>query len=104
MTLANSKGEEVAMTFSTTNKTMSMDRSKSGVTSFSDDFTTITSAPIPAGKSYSVRVFVDKSSIEVFDAQGRYTMTNIVFPNEPYCNVSINGGKATAKIFPLGGN
>ncbi len=104
VTFANSRGEEVTMKFSADSKTLTMDRSKSGVTAFSDDFSTVSSAPLPAGKSCNVRIFVDKSSIEVFDDEGRYTMTNIVFPNEPYSSISVSGGKATAKIFPIGGN
>ena len=30
-----------------------------------------------------------------FDAEGKMAMTNLVFPNEPYQNLKVTGGKAT---------
>ncbi len=101
LVLANGLGEEVVMTVDTKENTFSMDRSKSGVTSFSDDFNTITKAPLAASEPQQLRIFVDKSSIEVFEDEGRYTMTNIVFPNEPYSIVKVTDGKASVKIYPI---
>ncbi len=101
VTLGNQKGEEVTLTFNAKAKTLSMDRSKSGETAFSDDFRTITTAPLHGGKTQQVRIFIDKSSIEVFEAQGRYTITNIVFPNEPYNTVKVKDGKAAAKVYSI---
>ena len=34
--------------------------------------------------SFSVRLFVDRSSIEAFGDGGKFVMTNRVFPSEPY--------------------
>ncbi len=101
LTLANDRGEEVVMTINTANKTMTMDRSRSGETSFNDDFNTVTTAPLATAKAQTLRIFVDRSSVEVFEKEGRYTMTNIVFPNEPYSLVKVAGGKAQAKIYPI---
>lgn len=99
--LANNLGEEVVMTVDTKENTFSMNRGKSGETSFSDDFNTVTTAPLATSEPQELRVFVDKSSIEVFEKEGRYTMTNIVFPNEPYSVVKVDGGKATMTIYPI---
>jgi fructan beta-fructosidase len=54
-----------------------------GDTSFSADFPAVTKAPT-RGKMKTLRLFVDKSSVEAFDAEGKMAMTNCVFPSEPY--------------------
>ncbi|MDE6299105.1 MAG: GH32 C-terminal domain-containing protein, partial [Muribaculaceae bacterium] len=43
-----------------------------------------------------LRIFIDRSSIEIFDVEGNFVMTNLVFPNQPYSTLSVssNGGKA----------
>ena len=61
-----------------------MDRTKSGLTDFSGDFPVVTYAPIVPQERYTLRLFVDKSSIECFDGDGKLAMTNLVFPREPY--------------------
>ena len=38
-----------------------------------------------------LRLFIDKSSIEAFDAEGRMAMTNLVFPTKPYNKIVIKG-------------
>ena len=41
-----------------------------------------------------LRIFIDRSSIEAIDAEGRMAMTNLVFPSEPYSLLKVKGGKA----------
>ncbi|MDD6438279.1 MAG: DUF4980 domain-containing protein [Prevotella sp.] len=98
ITLANGKGESVTMTYNAKTETFAMDRTKSGKTDFSTDFPTLTKAPT-YGKIKTLQIFIDKSSIEVFDADGKMAMTNIVFPTEPYNRLTVKGGKA--KIYNL---
>ena len=43
------------------------------------------------GKISQLRIFIDKSSIEVLDAEGKMAMTNLVFPTKPYNKVTIQG-------------
>lgn len=93
ITLANSKGEKVVMTYNAKDETFSMDRTKSGDTSFSADFAAVTTAPT-YGKIKSLQIFIDKSSIEAFDADGKLAMSNIVFPSDPYSKLTVKGGKA----------
>lgn len=57
------------MTYDEKNRSFSMDRTNSGLKDFSEDFAAITSAPVH-GKISKLRIFIDKSSIEVFDAEG----------------------------------
>ena len=93
LTLSNSLGEQVVMVYDAAEKTFSMDRTRS-YASFSEAFPCKTVAPV-YGDIKQLRIFIDNSSIEAFDAEGRMAMTNLVFPNEPYNNIKVKGGKAT---------
>lgn len=57
------------------------------------DFATVTKAPT-RGKIRMLQIFIDRSSIEVFDADGKMSMTNIVFPSSPYNKITVKGGRA----------
>ena len=92
ITLSNDKGEKVVMLYDAKAETFSMDRTKSGKMDFSNDFAATTKAPT-YGKISQLRLFIDKSSIEVFDAEGKMAMTNLVFPTKPYNKVTVKGGK-----------
>ena len=94
ITLSNTKGEEVVMHYDSRKQEFAMDRTKSGNVSFSEAFPCTTVAPTH-GQLKQLRLFIDRSSIEVFDADGRMAMTNLVFPSEPYNNIKVKGGKAT---------
>jgi len=94
VTLSNAKGEQVTMHYDAQKQTLAMDRTKSGDVSFSEAFPCVTTAPTH-GQLKQLRLFVDRCSIEVFDADGRVAMTNLVFPTEPYNNIKVKGGKAT---------
>lgn len=94
ITLRNSKGEQVMMKYDAEKQTFAMDRTKSGLVDFSEAFATVTIAPT-RGKLSSLRIFVDRSSIEAFDVDGKMAMTNLVFPSEPYNELIVKGGKAT---------
>ena len=108
VTLFNNKGEEAVIGFDTAKKEYYFDRTKSGQTSFSDDFACVTRAPLPDADTYQLRIFVDKASIEVFidpgfGHSGVFPMTSLVFPNEPYNNLRVSGrGKLQdITVYPL---
>ena len=92
ITLSNDKGEKVVMRYDAKAETFSMDRTKSGKMDFSNDFAATTKAPT-YGKISQLRLFIDKSSIEAFDAEGKMAMTNLVFPTKPFNKVTVKGGK-----------
>lgn len=100
ITLSNSKGEKVVMTYKAKDETFSMDRTLSGKTDFSSDFAAITTAPV-YGKMNKLRIFIDKSSIEVFDNDGKMAMTNLVFPTNPYDKVTIKGKTKKYAVYKL---
>ena len=83
-TLQNAKGESVLMYYDVATRQFVMDRSDSGETSFSRDFPAMTVAPAPDVNDVKLRLFVDRSSIEAFGDGGKFVMTNLVFPSEPY--------------------
>ena len=99
ITLSNDKGEQVVMTYDEKSRTFAMDRTKSGQKDFSDDFAALTVAPVH-GKMSQLRLFIDRSSIEAFDADGKMAMTNLVFPTKPYNKVLVKG-KAKYVVYNL---
>ena len=102
LTLANKAGERVVLTYDSDKETLAFDRTQSGIVNFSQDFPAVTVAPTHRhdGK-LSLRIFVDRSSIEVFEKEGRLAMTNLVFPNSPYTELSLKCSKGKAKISNL---
>ncbi len=92
--LTNSKGDEVVMRYDAQQQTLSMDRTKSGNVGFSEAFPCVTTAPT-FGALRQLRIFIDRCSIEAFSSDGRMAMSNLVFPQEPYNNMTVKGGKAT---------
>ncbi len=100
--LSNSKGEKVDMIYDVNARTLSFDRRESGIVDFSQDFPSVTVSPtFGDGKKISLRIFIDRSSIEVFGNNGRFVMTNLVFPNEPYSALSVKSENGTAKLSDL---
>ncbi len=97
--IANKSGEFVTMRFNPSNHTLSFDRRHSGIVDFSQDFPAVTVAPtFDNGKKVSLRIFIDKSSMEVFGHNGKFVMTNLVFPNEPYSTLSVTADGGNARI------
>ena len=86
--LTNSKGEQVVMKYDAAKQTFAMDRTKSGIVNFSEAFPCTTVAPTH-GVIKQLRIFIDRCSIEVFDADGKMAMTNLVFPSEAYNEMKV---------------
>ena len=99
ITLSNGSKERVVLDYDADMASLDFDRRHSGQCSFSDAFPTVVTAPVH-GNLRTLRIFIDKSSIEVFDADGRLSMTNLVFPSSPYNRISVKG-KASAKIYEI---
>mgnify|MGYP004448257369 CR=1 FL=1 len=105
--LGNDEGERVTMSFDVAKREFSMDRSKSGIVKFSRHFPATTIAPTHNTRTNgTLRLFVDRCSVEAFDGEGRFAMTNLVFPTKPYTRVTVRaqGGKAKVngvKVYPM---
>lgn len=107
ITISNNDGESVILSYDAKAHKLSFDRRRSGLTDFSQDFPTVTTAPtFETDGKLSLRIFIDRSSIEVFGNGGKTVMTNLVFPTVPYSSVSVSakGGNArieNLKIYPI---
>lgn len=81
--LRNALGESVDFKVDFINDSIAIDKSKAGDNSFSDIFATTTKAPI-FGEGYDFKIFIDKASVECFVNNGKSSLTNLVYPTEPY--------------------
>lgn len=99
MILSNNQGNKVNLQYDPQSHTLSFDRTQSGVVDFSENFpaTTVTPTYEVDGK-ISLRIFIDRSSIEVFGNDGQFVMTNLVFPTAPYSTLSVSTPKGNARI------
>ncbi len=103
ITLQNSKDEAVSIIYDVQLATLCVDRTKSGDSTFNNAFSAVTTAPIH-GKLTTLHIFVDKSSIEVLDNEGRVSITNTIFPSDPYSLLNINntkGCKISATVYKI---
>ena len=72
-----------------------VDRTKSGKVDFNAQFPSVEFAPLkPVNGSVTLRVLVDRSSVEVFGNDGRVTITDQVFPDP---------GSKAVQVFSQGG-
>ena len=96
---SNSQGEKVVMQYDPAAATLSFDRTQSGITDFSEGFPAVTVTPIhEASGRIALRIFVDRSSMEVFGNDGEFVMTNLVFPRTPYTALSVSAEGGNAKV------
>ncbi len=100
--LSNAAGEKVVMVYDAKSDSLSFDRCKSGIVDFSQDFPAVTVSPAYTdGDKVGLRIFIDRSSIEVFGKDGRFAMTNLVFPNSPYSRLSVRATGGSARLSDL---
>ena len=94
--LANDANEQVVMTYDFAEQTFTMDRTKAGDNSFSEEFAAETSVLLfNTRDTYHLTLYIDHCSVEAFDGEGAWAMTNLVFPSKPYDKLTVEGGKAT---------
>lgn len=114
LTFDNGAGEDVKITFDMPARQLIVDRANSskrcrGLAGYADQV----KAPLALCQdaTYDVRLFFDRSSLEVFVDGGRLAITSLLFPERPFnalnINALANGGAALAnlanvKVFPLG--
>ena len=102
MRLMNEQGEEIEYSLDMAKRELTCIRDKSGVAGFSKDFITPTVTQVDGG-DLQLRFLVDRSSVEAFVNDGRFVMTNLVFPHTPYNKVmfSATGGSVSVKNFTV---
>ena len=84
--LTNDQGDELALGYDHTDQSFFIDRSRAGVTDFSENFgDRISVAPKTyTSESLKCTILLDKTSLELFFDEGRTVMTEIVFPKAPF--------------------
>lgn len=89
--IANTLGEQVVLHINPDKEEISFDRRQSGQTNFSEKFANkIHTLPYKVtDKITDLRIILDRSSVEIFIDQGRYVITEQLFPNGPYQRLSI---------------
>ena len=105
LSLGNSLGEQLVWNFDFNALTLTLDRSASGRTDFSDKFgKSDILAHLVGRDSYELRLFVDRQSTELFINDGDVSFTNTVFPSEPYNSLKLTSDDATVdgiKVYEL---
>ena len=97
--ISNSSNEEISIKLE--EGKLKFDRSRSGNTDYSEGFGSIHEVDMEAIIPSEIQVFVDVSSIEVFINDGEIVMTELVFPNEPYTQVSSEGSISNLNTLPI---
>ena len=89
--LSNDIGEQLTFGLDRLENVYFIDKTKSGLTSFSEQFSTpISTAPTPENlKSFELSAIVDEGSIEVFINKGQTVMTEIVFNTKPFSKITL---------------
>lgn len=95
--LSNAAGEYVTLTYDFAARTVTMDRSKGGLTDFSADFAVPTTAPLLCGSNkQKVSLYVSACSVEAFG--GSWCMTNLSYPSSPYDRVECSVSDKSIKV------
>ncbi|WP_210610463.1 GH32 C-terminal domain-containing protein [Priestia flexa] len=92
--LRGQKNEATVLTYNKSTNKLTLDCSKSGKKKDG-----IRRVKLAASNQLKLRIFVDRSSIEVFINEGEATMTSRIYPTESYCSVEFTSylGKSMLK-------
>lgn len=95
-------GRRTVVGYSADAQQMFMDRSASGVTDFSDRFTTVHETRLyPENNRVRLRIFVDEGSVEAFGNDGRVVFSNVIFPEPSQRGMSFYVREGRVKIVSL---
>lgn len=93
-TLSNTLGDKYSFSLDPHNNQVVTDRTQSGATGFHPEFAKAHIAPYEFLDKLELEVFVDESSVEIFIDNGRMVLTDLVFPDQLYTNLSVSSGAA----------
>lgn len=99
--LGNGKDEQLYMYYDTQRRQFVMERSQSGLTGLSPEFSAMTVAPVEDTDHIRLRLFVDRSCIEAFGDDGRFVMTNRIFPSEAYNSLTFETCQGSFEVKKL---
>ena len=90
-------GEETIVGVDPRGKALFVDRTRSGLVGFSPEYPGRHVAPLPIeGGRVKLHIYVDESSVEVFAADGRSVLTDLIYPGPESLGIRLyaRGGKA----------
>lgn len=98
--LSNAKGERYRVGYNATTRQFFSDRREAGKKDFSKIFAhKIHVAPrLLDGKTVQMRIFFDRSSMELFADGGRTVLTDLYFPNEDFSEVKLFVEKGAVQL------
>lgn len=101
LAVRESAPERTKVVYDVSERELIVDRGQSGAF-FGPDRYAIETGPLPlVDGSIELRVLVDRSSIEVFANDGRYTNTNLIFPEPTSTGVSLTTRGGSAELREL---
>jgi fructan beta-fructosidase len=99
LTFSNQAGERVLL--KKEGDSIFFDRSKSGIIDFSTAFTTLHVAPAHGMGIKTIKLYIDRSSMEFFFNDGALCITELVFPTSYYTLLETEGIATEVTIHPL---
>lgn len=115
--LTNGKGEELVVRYDRNSGEFVLDFSRSGQVDYSQDpmarsivtiardgapqkagFERETYAPAAADGSLSLRLLLDRSSVECFERNGHFVITDYIFPSVPYDRIEFFAENGRCRI------
>ncbi|SNS51000.1 fructan beta-fructosidase [Belliella buryatensis] len=99
MVFSNNEGDNLLIT--KVGDEISIDRSQSGLVDFSDQFPAVHRIPLLGIQVKDIRIFLDRSSIEIFINDGESVITELIFPTSAYTVLSLQGIDPKVQIHHL---
>ena len=97
----NKAGEQVKMYYDVSHGQFVADRTESGETGFNANFAAVTAAPAETDGEMTLRLFFDRTSVEIFGNGGEFVMTNLIFPTEPYTGLGFYSDRGSFTVTSL---
>jgi fructan beta-fructosidase len=98
--LSNTKNQKMLIGFDPKQQQYFSDRTLAGTNDFSENFASVNYGPrLATGSTFSLQLWVDEASVELFADGGQTVMTDIFFPEEPFTQVRLvsTNGKVRLK-------
>lgn len=96
--LSNDLNECVEIKYNAGAQTIAVDRRMSGISGFSSEFNTETSARCEVrNEKLNIRLILEEASMELFAQQGSVCMSTIYFPSVPYHRIRLIAEKGVVK-------
>jgi fructan beta-fructosidase len=97
--LSNDLNEKLVVGFDLKNNKCYVDRTNSGKKDFSKVFAAVHKADYAFGDKLTMKVLIDRASMELFVDEGKLAMTEIFFPNKDFDKISLfEKGKGSTLI------